>query len=158
MTLTQSLLPKLSDWQPAGSGRHSWATVFPDAGWTIRIAADKAESLSCLLWEFTLERTGESPAELTLKTWAEAIAARVSGLSEPLHVYEVDETRGEALLRSTYPARKDEALSYFELRLAGLKSATFRRFAALRKAAGRAQVPFPLTHETLAKLVGDIAG
>jgi len=110
------------------------------------------------VWELVLERTAEPPAELTLKGWAGAIAARVSGLSEPLLVYEIDDTRGEALLRSTSPARKDEALAYFELRLAGLKSATFRRFAALRNAAGRAQVPFALTHETLAKLAGDIAG
>jgi hypothetical protein len=158
MTLTESLLPKLSDWQPAGDGRHSWASAFPAEGWTVRIAADRADSLACLLWEMSMSRTAEPAEGFTLKTWASAIASRVSGLSEPLSIYEVDESRGEAILRSESPSRKGELLSYFELRLSGLKSATVRRFASERSTSGRTQVAFPITHEALAKLAGDIAG
>lgn len=158
MTLAESLLPKLSEWTPAGAGRHSWAAAFPAEGWTVRVAADKADSLSCLVWELSLERTAEPPAGLTLKTWAEAIADRAGGLMEPLKVYEVDETRGEALLRSDEPARKGEGLAYYEVRLAGLTGATVRRFAASRGSAVRTQVAFALTHEALARVAGDVAG
>src|SRR5262245_12870520 len=84
MTLTESLLPKLSDWRPAGDGRHSWSAAFPAAGWTVCVAADKADTLSCLVWELTLTRTAEAPAGLTLQAWAAAVAHRVTGLLEPL--------------------------------------------------------------------------
>ena len=77
---------------------------------------------------------------------------------EPLKVYEVDETRNEAILRSAPPTKKGEALAYYELQLPGLTSATVRRFTATRNAGGRAQTAFALTHEVLARLAGDIAG
>ena len=157
MTLTESLLPKLSDWLPAGGGRHSWSESFPAAGWTVGITADKADSLSCLVWELALTRTAEAPTSLSLKSWAAMIAERVSGLLEPLAIYEVDEARNEAILRSEEPSRKGEALAYYEVRLVGLSCATVRRFASTRTTPGRTQVAFAITHETLAKLAGDIA-
>jgi hypothetical protein len=157
MTLTESLLPKLSDWLPAGAGRHSWSESFPSEGWTVGITADKADSLSCLAWELTLQRIADAPARLTLKSWAAAIAERVSGLIEPLAIYEVDETRNEAILRSDEPSRKGETLAYYEVRLVGLMLATVRRFSSTRTAPGRTQIAFAITHEALAKLSGDIA-
>jgi hypothetical protein len=157
MTLTESLLPKLSDWLPAGGGRHSWSESFPSEGWTVGITADKADSLSCLVWELTLQRTGNAPASLTLKSWAADIAERVSGLMEPLTIYEVDQTRNEAILRSDGPSRKGETLAYYEVRLVGRTLATVRRFTSSRIAPGRTQVAFAITHEALAKLAGDIA-
>ena len=158
MTLTESLLPKLSDWLPSGAGRHSLAAALPEHGWTVGIAADKVDSLSTLVWELTLSRTAEPPAGLSLKDWARAIAGRVRGLQEPLKVYEVDETRNEALLHSDGPSSKGDSLAYFELRLSGLTSANFRRYTASKTDSGRSQVAFAITHEALAKLVGDIAG
>jgi hypothetical protein len=156
MTLAESLLPRLSNWRPAGEGRHSWSEALP--GWTVHLAADKADSLSCLVWELTLTRTGEAPAGLTLKGWAAAVADRVTGLMEPLSLYEVDETRNEAVLRSESPSARGEALAYYEVRLHGLTRAVVRRFRATKAAPGREQVAFALTHEVLAKLAGDIAG
>ena len=46
-----------------------------------------------------------------------------AGLLEPLKVYEVDDTRNEAVLRSEAPAAKGDALSYYEIRLSGLSTA-----------------------------------
>jgi|SRR5262245_49184951 len=158
MTLAEKLLRKLSDWQPAGDGRHSLSAAFPDAGWTAHLTADKADTLSCLVWEFTLSRTGSPTEGLTLRSWAEAIAKRASGLMEPLKVLEVDEVRGEAVLRSDSPAKKGERVMYYEVRLHGLTLAIARRFAATRTASGREQIPFALTHEALAKLADDIVG
>ena len=157
MTLPEKLLPKLSEWRPAGAGRHSLSAVAPDSGWTVQLTADKADTLSCLVWELALTRTAEAPAGLTLKTWAEGVAARATGLLEPLKLLEVDDTRGVALLRSTAPAKKGEAVAYYEVRLSGLDRAEVRRFTATRTAGGREQIAFALTHEVLAKLAGDIA-
>ncbi|HJZ55056.1 MAG TPA: hypothetical protein VKE74_08855 [Gemmataceae bacterium] len=158
MTLAEKLLPKLSEWRPASAGRHSWSEAFPDAGWIVHITTDKVDSLSCLVWELTLTRTADAPAGLTLKGWADAVADRVSGLMESLRLYEVDDTRAEAVLRSEVPARKGEGLSYYEVRLHGLTRAAVRRYTAAKAAPGRDQVPFAITHEALAKLAGDIAG
>jgi hypothetical protein len=110
------------------------------------------------VWEVSLARSADPPAALTLKGWAEAIGGRVSGLTEPLTVYEVDEVRGEAILRSKSPSHRDEHLAYFEVRLAGLRTATIRRFEAQGGTPGRTQVAFAITHEALAKLADDVAG
>jgi hypothetical protein len=156
MTLDRLLLPKLSEWRPSGDGRHTWSENL--CGWNVHIAADKADSLSCLLWELTLSRTGEVPARLTLKDWAEGIANRAAGLLEPLAVYEVDTTRNEAVLRSQSPASRGGELAYYEVRLHGLSRAVVRRFTASKDIGGREQVAFALTHEVLARLAGDITG
>lgn len=158
MTLTESLLPKLSEWRPAGAGRHSLGAAIPEAGWAVQLTADKADSLSCLVWEVALARTGAAPEGLTLRAWAEGVAKRATGLLEPLKLLEVDDARAEAVLRSESPAKMGERLAYYEVRLSGLDRATVRRYAAGRAAGGREQVAFALTHEVLAKLAGDIAG
>ena len=154
MMLAEKLLQKLSEWQPAGSGRHSWST--DEAGWNVNLAADKADSLSCLVWELTLTRTTDAPAKLTLKSWAEGIASRVEGLREDLKVYEID--TNEAVLRSTQPNAKGESLAYYEVKLDGVSRAVIRRFAASKVKPGREQVAFALTHEVLAQLAEGIAG
>lgn len=158
MTLTESLLPKLSEWKPAGAGRHSWSATIPEAGWSVHLSADKADTLSCLVWELMLARTGNTPEGFTLRAWAEGVAKRTTGLLEPLKLLEVDDARGEALLRSDSPAKKGERVAYYEVRLFGVDRAIVRRFAATRTESGREQVAFALTHEVLAKLAGDIAG
>ncbi len=158
MTLTEKLLPKLGEWRPVGSGQQSLAAAFPTEGWTVHLTTNKADTLSCLVWELTLARNGEAPAGLTLKAWAEGVADRVTGLMEPLKMLEVDNARNEALLRSEAPANKDDRVAYYEVRLLGVGRAEVRRFSATRTASGREQVAFALTHEVLAKLAGDIAG
>lgn len=156
MKLAEKLLPKLGEWQPEGAGRHSWSS--DEAGWNVHLAADKADSLSCLVWELTLSRTSEAPKDLTLKAWAEGIASRAGGLREPLKVYEIDAVANEAVLRSDEPHARGEALAYYEVKLHGLTRAVVRRFSANKTKAGREQVAFALTHEVLAHLAEDIAG
>lgn len=159
MTLAETLQPKLSEWRPAGDGRHSWAETFPAHGWAVRLAADRADSVGCLVWELSLSRTAEPPAGLTLAAWAAGIADRVGGLMEDLKVIEVDTTRNEALLRSDEPTARGNDRLYYEVHLTGLTRATVHRFKGSRAAVSRReQVPFALTHEVIAKLAGDIAG
>jgi hypothetical protein len=158
MTLAETLQAKLANWHPAGDGRHSWAESFPDAGWAVQLAADRTDTLGCLVWELSLVRTADAPAGLTLSAWAARVADRVSGLMEDLRVVEVDETRGEAILRSDEPSTRGDELHYYEVRLSGCTHAVVRRFHANRAAGTRReQVAFALTHEVLAKLAGDIA-
>jgi hypothetical protein len=156
MTLNETLLRKLSEWRPAGAGRHS--LTHAAGGWSVALTADKADSLSCLVWELTQARTDPAPEGLTLQSWAAAVAARVTGLVEPLTVHEIDAARGEAVLRSTSPSPRADALAYYEVRLHGTDTAEVRRFHGSRAKPGREQVAFALTHEVLAKLAGDIAG
>lgn len=157
MTLPEKLLQELNDWKPLGEGRHSWVAAFPAEGWSVHLATDKADSLACLVWDLALKRIEAPPGGLTLAAWAAAVADRVEELGQPLKVYEIDETRGEAVLRSASPAARGDALTYHEVRLAGLSTATVRRYTASKIESGRSQISFPLTHEHLAALAGRLA-
>jgi len=156
MNLAEKLLPRLSEWQPTGAGRHSWSTDVE--GWNLHLAVDRADSMSCLIWELTLSRTADAPAGLTLKAWAEGIVERVGGLMEDLKVYEIDPVADEAVLRSDSPSRRGAALAYYEVQLHGVRRAVVRRFTANKAKPGRDQSPFALTHEVMAHLAEDIIG
>jgi hypothetical protein len=156
MTLAEKLQPRLSEWQPAGVGRHSWSTDLD--GWNLHLAADRADSLSCLVWELTLTRTGSAPAGLNLKDWADGIVSRVGGLMEDLKVYEIDPVANEAVLRSDTPMTRGAKIAFYEIKLHGVARAVVRRVAADKSKPGREQVAFALTHEVLSHLVEDIAG
>ena len=152
MTLENTLLEKLSEWRPAGEGRHTLAVLDADAGWNVALTADRQDQIACVVWELTLTRmnavTTTDPA--ALKAWAERAAGQVKGLLEPLAVVEVDTHRNEALLRSGEPSRRGEGVAYYEILLKGTREAIARRFQGA--AAGkRTQVPFTLTHEVLAR-------
>jgi len=122
------------------------------------LAADKVDTLSCLVWELTLDRTEDAPVGFTVKDWASAVADRVGGLLEDVKVHEVDLMRNEAVLRSEAPSKKGEQLAYFEIVLHGVNAAVVRRFTASKAVPGREQIAFALTHETLANLATQIAG
>ena len=56
-------------------------------------------------------------------------------------------------------SRHGAAVTYFEVLLSGTTLATLRRYqAAHANAQPRAQVAFPMTHESLAKVVSDLTG
>ncbi|HET6573226.1 MAG TPA: hypothetical protein VFG68_06465 [Fimbriiglobus sp.] len=158
MTLAETLQGRLAEWRPAGEGRHSWSETFPESGWAVGLAADRTDTVGCLVWELSLARTDAAPDGLTLKGWADGIAARVSGLREDLKVLEVDDVRQEALLRSDGPTVKGDDRLYYEVHLRGLSHATVRRYRGSRAGTRREQVAFALTHEVLAKLAEDLAG
>jgi hypothetical protein len=156
MTLAEKLHPKLSEWKPTARG--TWAEAFPADGWAVSLTADHNDVVGTLAWELTLTRTADAPEGLTPRAWADGIATRSSGLMERIKLLEVDAERSEAVLRSDTPSKKGTAVSYYEIVLDGTAKATVRRYQADRKAGTkREQVPFAVTHEALAKLVGDIA-
>jgi hypothetical protein len=158
MTQNDSLLNNLTEWRPAGSGPHSFGHAL-DTGWTVAVTADAADTVGCRLTELAVDRPAPAkPATAPdLKRWAGRIAARVTGLLEPLKLIEVDATRSEAILRSETPAQRGTSIEYYEVLLRGRQAATLKRFKAPRSGAGkRRAVPFALTHEAIAKLAGDL--
>lgn len=157
MTLNETLLQKLSEWHPTGPGRHVLAALAPEAGWTATIAADRTDATGCMIWEVALSRTGAVPANLTLRSWAELAAKRTTGLLESLAVYEIDDGRGEAILRSQTPTQRAGQVGFYEVVLRGTASATLCRYTASHQPGShRQQVAFALTHEAMAKVAEDL--
>jgi len=155
MSLNAVLLEKLAKWRP-DTDRQTLDVTDPASGWTATVTADCVDVIGCRLWELALRRI--PPASIVdLKTHAEQIGQRATGLLEPLRLLEVDEGRNVALLRSEQPGQRGDERFYYELLLEGDGSAVVRRYQTPRPAEPRRQqVAFTLTHEALAKLVGDL--
>lgn len=158
--MTRDDLPtNLSEWRPTGPGPHSTVVPLDRPAGALALVADTAESLGVRLTE--LRWSSASDAGLTsaadLTAAAVAAAKSVTGLLEVLAVYEVDAGRGEAVLRSQTPAVRGDDRSYYELRLHARGNADLRRYTASRLGGGRKPVAFALTHDAIAKLVGDLA-
>ena len=49
----QSLLPKLGEWRPTSSGRTTFNHQDAATGWSVTLTVDKADALSCQLWDLT---------------------------------------------------------------------------------------------------------
>ena len=101
MTLAQTFLPKLGEHRPPSPGRHVLAHADTASGWSVTATIERADALSCQLWEIALHRARPATNDpAALAKWANEIANRVTGLMEPLQVLEIDNMRNEALLRS----------------------------------------------------------
>jgi hypothetical protein len=154
MTLDETLLQRLADWRP-DSPRQT-LTVEDAGGWAVELTADRVETVGARLWEVALRRLVplESPAPLAEQ--AGRIAARVTGLLEPLRLVERDAGLGLAQMRSCAPAARGEELAYYEVVRRADGATHVRRY--LQGAGGkRQQVAFTLTLEALGKLVADLA-
>src|SRR5579864_80611 len=159
MTLAQTFLPKLGEHRPPSPGRHVLAHADGASGWSVTATIEKADALSCQLWEIAMHRARPATIDpAALAQWANEIAERVTGLMEPLRVLEIDNARNEALLRSEAVTERHDKRFHYEVKLEGTYRATLRRFqAGLDSRAKREQVPFVLTHETLGKFMDDVA-
>lgn len=157
MTLEKTVRQKLSKWSHPGGRQHC---IVPDegAGWTMTLAADRCDELGCLIWELTVQHSAGAIATdaAGLRARAERVAARATGLLEPLRVVEVDAPRLQAQLRSQSPSQRDEQNFYYEVLLTASGSGTVRRYQAAQGKEHRTQVLFALTHEALAKLAADL--
>jgi hypothetical protein len=150
----ESLLRNLAEWRP-DSGRQTLTLTDAATGWTAAVTAEANDVVGCRAWELSLSR----PAPVAdLRGWAERSAARVSGLMEPLRLVEIDPEKGPAQLRSETPAKRGEKVLYYEVLLQSQGRASVRRYQATRNGnEKREQIAFALTHEALAKLLGDLA-
>ena len=156
MTIAETFLPKLNEWVPVGADRHHLIEPVAETGWTVDLSADRVDSLGCRLWEISLTRDAEPIANADLKRQALTVAERATGLMEPLHFIELDELRGEALLRSEAPAKRGAVLAYYEVLMSSGRRITMCRFERSLEKSRRQQVAFALTHEAIAKLIDDL--
>jgi hypothetical protein len=154
MTLDDLFLEKIAEWRP-DNARETLEVVDPASGWTAVLVAECNDQVGTRAWELTLNR----PTPVAdLRAWADRAAAQVAGLLEPLKLLEVDVGQDTALLRSEAPRKRGEVLHYYEVLLKGKGEAVVRRFQAVRDGSKRReQESFALTHEALAKLIGDLA-
>jgi len=153
MTLDELLLQNLADWRP-DKGRQTLDVADDGSGWKAALATDCSDQVGCRVWELSLRRDKASD---NLRAWADRVAARATGLLEPLTLLELDTAKDTALLRSQAPARCGEVLHYYEVLLHGRGEVHVRRYQATRDGSKRReQIPFALTHEALAKLVHDL--
>jgi len=152
MTLEKPLLEKPSD------VRHQMLEAYPERGYAATVTADRSDSIGCLVWDIFVKRTADFADGTALRTWAERIAKRASGLLESLKVLEIDDSQNIAILRSDTPSRRDGVIAYYEVRVTGTSSANVRRYQIdSTKGRPREQVAFAVTNESLEKLVRDIA-
>src|SRR5688572_3054927 len=152
MTLENTLLQKLADTRPQAD-RHE--LTVSEGAWTAHLTFERRDELSGRLWEVALHRNAVAAEDV--QAWADLVAARVAGLLESLTVVEVDARKQAALLRSGTPTAKGEDVFYYELQLRGGAHAVMHRYqAAQQPGKKRTQIAFALTHETLAKLAGDV--
>ena len=153
MSLDVLLLEKLAKWRPDSSEATLQAS---GDGWNVSVAVDCVDLVGCRLRELSLRRTAETPT-VELKTRAEQLCQRVTGLLEALRIVEVDQLHITALLRSEEPGQLGEERFYYEVLLEADANSTVRRYQAPREGQPRRQqVAFTLTHEALAKLVRDL--
>jgi hypothetical protein len=158
MTLENMLQQKLSEWRPHNA--LETLTVADEAGvWSAAVNAAAVDLVGARLWDVAFRRANTTLDAAALKTWGEKIAARATGLLEPLRLLEVDGQQQVALLRSNKPGQRGEAVLYYEVRLTADGAATVQRFQASHQPeTKRQQVEFTLTHEALAKLATDVSG
>lgn len=158
MNLRDTLLPKLAEWRPAEEVRPSESFPLPEHGWTVRLTAERADSVGCKVAEIQISRDNPVPEDADLLMGQAKLAAgRVSGLLEPLRLIEVDRVGQVALLRSEGPPTNDEHVQYYEVRFQGRNQVCMERYRAKKNPpAGREPIAFALTHEVIAKLVEDL--
>lgn len=158
MIPVETLAQKLSEWSATGAGPHS--ADFSFGAWGLHLSATTVDTMGARLTAIELTRSptvADDP--IALEKHARAVAARVTGLMEPLCFLEIDRTSNVALLRSGNPPIKGDQVLYYEARLNGMNHTTLHRYKANRHSpAGRESVPFVLTHEAIAKLADDLAG
>ena len=92
----------------------------------------------------------------SLKSWADALVARITYLGEPLAVQEVDTVCEQVQIRSEKPSERIDKLTYYELLINAQGNANLRRFVFDKKTRQRETVPCSLNCETLERLAEDL--
>ena len=144
MTPADNLAQRLSD---APLSHRPQTLVEPCGDAECRFITDRVDPTGSSLREISVTR----PAGGDLAERAGRVAA-VRGLSENLRVLEIDPTRNEAIVRSDAPESRPDGVRYFEV-VVGDERSTVKRYHA-KPGEARESVPFPVTHETAARLAG----
>jgi hypothetical protein len=156
MQLNETILRQLDDWRPTERSTRS----IQAEGWSVNVTADRNDELGTLVWDVNITSTAPEASKASLgdvESWAQKCAARVGALDQ-LCLLEIDRSRDEALLRSDKPTPRGDSHYYYELMLQGTREAKLRRYQTADAGKSRSQVAFPITHEALARVVGEVTG
>jgi len=152
----QELLEKLTDWKPTQPGTNVLQMDLNPTGATVAIAAQKQDSLSCLVGEMTVSSpVGPAGSGVPLSERASAMADRLTGLMENIRVIEVDAGAEVAVLRSSAPAVRGDAKHYYEVKVTPTV-ANLKRYRTESGSNSRESIGYALTHEVLAKVADDL--
>lgn len=152
MTLESTVLKSLAEWRTDSA---SGTITDETAGWCVELKVDRVDVVGVRLNEAVLRPATVS--EGNLRDRAERIAAGVTGLVERLRLVELDEVKQTAMLRSDQPVRRENELFYYELLVDATGVMTLRRYQTSLAPGKRHQVPFALTHESLARVAQELA-
>ena len=155
MSNNKSLLKTLNELKAQGSFPQRMLVRDAAVAATAEMEVHQLDRLSIEL--SMLRVTPEKPMSETLKGRAEILANKVTGLMEKLNAIEIDDSKGEAMLRSDTPAAQDAHRIYYELMLNKYGATTLKRYQGSTINAQREEIPFVLTREALAKLITDLA-
>lgn len=156
MSHTKSLMKTLNELKPTGAFPQRLLIRDPSVAAAMEMDVHKLDSLSIQL--SMLRISPELPTKFALKDKAADLAQRITGLLEKLSVIEIDEDRGEALLRSNSPVVNEEQRLYYELIAQRSGTTTLYRYLGSMLRSDRKEVPFILTREAMAKLIIDLVG
>jgi hypothetical protein len=122
--------------------------------------ADRTAGATLQMWSplaVSLQEVRVSGApSVELSASARKLAARISYLAEPITFLEIDDFAREAQLRSCPPKKIENGVEYFEVRMSQSGEIALRRYRQIGDAS-RCEIPAPMTLETLARVVDDLA-
>ena len=156
MSHTNSLLKTLSELKASGAFPQRLLLRDPSVAATIEMDVHQLDSLSIQL--SMLRVSPQQSTKVTLNEKAADLSQRITGLMEKLSVIEIDDSRGEALLRSDSPVANEEQRLYYELLAQRQGVTTLHRYQGSILRSHRKEVPFILTREAMAKLITDLVG
>lgn len=152
MNLNEALLQKLSEWQP--TSRQTLSLAWEGAPWLFHLTVDAGDAYSCRVWELTGRQDNPQKERIALKTWADSICRKATGLMESLRIVEIDEPGGSALLRSSEATTRGSRLEYYELLLKDSGEVLFHRYQKSHEPGmQRERIGFTLTHEAILRLL-----
>jgi len=155
MSRTNTLLDAIRDLKATGAMPQRLLLRDTSVAATIEMEVHQLDRLSI---EMSMLRvTPEQPTSSSLGDRAQVLAQKVTGLMEKLSAIEIDDTRGEALLRSDAPVAYEQDRLYYELIVNRQGATTLHRYHGSMLKSNRREVPFTLTREALAKLITDLA-
>lgn len=155
MSRTNTLLSTLQELKASGAFPQRMLVRDVSVAATVEMDVHQLDRLSI---ELSMIRvTPEKSATFKLGERATLLAGKVTGLMETLNVIEIDDSRGEALLRSDVPLAEDTKRLYYELLVQQNGTTTLHRYQGSMVKTSRQEIPFSLTREALAKLIQDVA-
>lgn len=160
MSLSDSLSQELMRLVGLNTAHPQTVTLPTTNGLDMSIDFTTVDSLSCAFRELRINVPHLAGASFTtLKTWADSLSQRITYLLENLGPLEFDPTTQQVLIRSKSPDQRTGGARYYEILLQCQSAGRFylRRYYSDPVQTGRDQVDLHLTHETLLKLVDDLA-